>query len=196
MPVKLDHSCHIVRPLRSKHCRVSRQCVVGFDHYCPYVGTTVGLQNYRWFYLYCVSFTLAALQWECLAISYVKTYQVSWLFYGAMAWFVCLFYLALHDRDHTQLVLSNLGRASLRTWAATSILGMPVTVAEPLDLRCSRVHKTVSASRGRLRWRHNRKRGVKAALAKARLIFLMRSSGSQRRWRRPAVLRLPEAQAH
>ena len=109
VPVKLDHSCHIVRPLRSKHCRVSRQCVVGFDHYCPYVGTTVGLQNYRWFYLYCVSFTLAALQWECLAISYVKTYTVSWLFYGAMAWFVLfiMFGFAMISY-HTQLVLSNL----------------------------------------------------------------------------------------
>ncbi len=32
------HSCHLVRPLRSKHCRVSRRCVHKFDHYCPFVG--------------------------------------------------------------------------------------------------------------------------------------------------------------
>jgi len=108
VPIKLDHSCHIVRPLRSKHCRVSRQCVVGFDHYCPYVGTTVGLQNYRWFYLYCVSFTLAAIQWQCVAISYIKTYTVSYLFYGAMVWFALfiLFGLAM-VAYHTQLVFSN-----------------------------------------------------------------------------------------
>ena len=28
----------------------------------PYVGNTVGLYNYRWFVLYCLSFTLAALR--------------------------------------------------------------------------------------------------------------------------------------
>ena len=56
-----------------------------------------------------MSFTLAALQWECLAISYVKTYTVSWLFYGAMAWFVLfiMFGFAMITY-HTQLVLSNL----------------------------------------------------------------------------------------
>ena len=80
--------------------------MVGFD-LLPHVDDRVS--EHRWFYLYCVSFTLAALQWECLAISYVKTYTVSWLFYGAMAWFVLfiLFGFAM-IAYHTQLVLSNL----------------------------------------------------------------------------------------
>ena len=56
--VPLCHTCRIVKPLRSKHCRVSRRCVLMFDHHCPFVGTTVGLYNYIYFYLFLLSFCL------------------------------------------------------------------------------------------------------------------------------------------
>jgi ankyrin repeat protein len=46
----LCHTCRIVRPLRSKHCRIQKQCILLFDHYCPFVGTTIGAYNYRYFY--------------------------------------------------------------------------------------------------------------------------------------------------
>jgi DHHC palmitoyltransferase len=45
--LQLCHSCHIARPLRSKHCRITGTCVLAFDHHCPFVGTTVGLYNVR-----------------------------------------------------------------------------------------------------------------------------------------------------
>lgn len=45
--IQLCHSSHIARPLRSKHCRISRACVLVFDHHCPFVGATVGLYNVR-----------------------------------------------------------------------------------------------------------------------------------------------------
>jgi palmitoyltransferase ZDHHC13/17 len=45
--VQLCHSCHIARPLRSKHCRITGTCVLAFDHHCPFVGATVGLYNVR-----------------------------------------------------------------------------------------------------------------------------------------------------
>jgi len=56
--VPLCHTCRIVKPLRSKHCRVARRCVLVFDHHCPFVGTTIGLYNYIYFYLFLVSFCL------------------------------------------------------------------------------------------------------------------------------------------
>ena len=54
----LCHSCHIVRPLRSKHCRVSRKCVLVFDHYCPFLGNAIGLYNYKYFWGYIITHTL------------------------------------------------------------------------------------------------------------------------------------------
>jgi len=56
--VQLCHTCRIVKPTRSKHCRVARRCVLVFDHHCPFVGTTVGLYNYSHFYLFLLSFCL------------------------------------------------------------------------------------------------------------------------------------------
>ncbi len=38
-------SCRIVRPLRAKHCPISRRCVREFDHWCPWVGNAVGRGN-------------------------------------------------------------------------------------------------------------------------------------------------------
>jgi hypothetical protein len=57
----LCHSCRIVKPLRSKHCRVTRRCILVFDHHCPFVGATIGLYNYLYFFLFLVSFSLMAV---------------------------------------------------------------------------------------------------------------------------------------
>ncbi|GMI25641.1 hypothetical protein TeGR_g5239, partial [Tetraparma gracilis] len=57
----LCHSCHLRRPLRSKHCRVMRKCVLMFDHYCPFLRAAIGLYNYRYFMLYIVSHILCEI---------------------------------------------------------------------------------------------------------------------------------------
>ena len=57
----LCHSCHIVRPLRSKHCRVTRKCVLVFDHYCPFLGNAIGLYNYKFFWGYMINHTLCVV---------------------------------------------------------------------------------------------------------------------------------------
>jgi len=67
----LCHTCRIARPLRSKHCRVSRRCVLLFDHHCPFVGTTVGLYNYRYFYLFLLSGLLCALGFTTACVLFV-----------------------------------------------------------------------------------------------------------------------------
>lgn len=38
-------TCKIVRPLRSKHCSVTKRCVQCYDHYCPWVGNCIGRGN-------------------------------------------------------------------------------------------------------------------------------------------------------
>jgi len=45
----LCHTCRIVKPLRSKHCSTLKRCVPMFDHYCPYIGNTIGGGNYVYF---------------------------------------------------------------------------------------------------------------------------------------------------
>jgi len=68
----LCHSCHIARPHRSKHCRVLNRCVLLFDHHCPFVGTTIGLYNYKYFYMFVVMFTITEILFGTTGILYLK----------------------------------------------------------------------------------------------------------------------------
>ena len=40
-------TCEIVKPIRSKHARVTNVCVFKFDHFCPWMGVAIGERNYR-----------------------------------------------------------------------------------------------------------------------------------------------------
>ena len=39
---KFCSSCGVVRPIRAVHCRMTDRCVEKWDHYCWYLGITVG----------------------------------------------------------------------------------------------------------------------------------------------------------
>ena len=41
--LNLCHTCHVRKPLRSKHCKILNRCIHKFDHYCPFVGTLLNL---------------------------------------------------------------------------------------------------------------------------------------------------------
>jgi len=49
---KWCHTCNIWRPPRSKHCRDSDACTRVFDHYCPWMGNTIGARNHFHFYMF------------------------------------------------------------------------------------------------------------------------------------------------
>jgi hypothetical protein len=84
---QLCHTCHVARPLRAKHCRVHRKCVLLYDHFCPFVDNTIGLYNYKHFYRFLVFMALGVLSFGITLFMYMRRYykehgSVNWLLLG------------------------------------------------------------------------------------------------------------------
>lgn len=44
--------CNSVKPPKSHHCRQCNRCVLRMDHHCPWVGSCVGLKNWKIYILF------------------------------------------------------------------------------------------------------------------------------------------------
>lgn len=64
------------KPERSHFCRSSEKLVLKMDHYCPYVGQTIGLGNYKYFFLF--------LLWTSVSLS-IFDVSVFGLLFGGFA---------------------------------------------------------------------------------------------------------------
>jgi len=59
--VRYNETCHFYQPPRAHHCSVNDNCIEKFDHHCPWVGTTIGLRNYRFFLMFIFTGSLLCL---------------------------------------------------------------------------------------------------------------------------------------
>ena len=53
--------CQEVMPPRAYHCEVCKKCVLRMDHHCPWVGTCIGLLNYKFYWQFLFYTTLSLL---------------------------------------------------------------------------------------------------------------------------------------
>eukprot|EP01084_Bolivina_argentea_P038913 71930_1 len=72
-------TCHIIRPIHAKHCRTCNNCVVGFDHHCPWTGTCIAERNVCYFvgFLGCTGLLGLVVTFTCIANIFVGSNEVS-----------------------------------------------------------------------------------------------------------------------
>eukprot|EP00298_Acanthocystis_sp_HF-20_P011924 c19638_g1_i1.p1 GENE.c19638_g1_i1~~c19638_g1_i1.p1 ORF type:complete len:605 (-),score=171.38 c19638_g1_i1:180-1994(-) len=95
-------TCHIEKPLRSKHCSVCRKCILMKDHHCAFIGNCVGQNNMIWFILYLIFMTICVTSFIILSFLYAYISKVN-----GYSWFIIGYSITMIAADF--FVISLLG---------------------------------------------------------------------------------------
>ena len=68
---KICETCFLIRPLRSNHCNSCNNCVIRFDHHCPWIGTCVGIRNYPIFFMFLCLLNLSQFFTLAVCVSHI-----------------------------------------------------------------------------------------------------------------------------
>ncbi|CAL2036902.1 unnamed protein product [Caenorhabditis brenneri] len=130
--IRFCDKCCCIKPDRSHHCSMCEQCVLKFDHHCPWVNNCVNFGNYKYFilflaygFIFCIWIAATTLPsfidfWKHEYDMNKKTGRFSLVF---LLFLSCMFSLSLSFLFFYHLYLTAKNRTTVESFRAPMIDG-------------------------------------------------------------------------
>jgi len=116
--LKFCHTCQVIRPPRSFHCRVCKSCIENLDHHCFWLSKCIGKHNYNHFIVFISTLLIGTIYFYILCITRFFSSNISHkikefspdLYYPIITWPILIFliplsilHIRLNLRDQTTI---------------------------------------------------------------------------------------------